>query len=40
MALNRKTLEPEVRTIKIECAPPGDKSGPRGPQTIDVEAKK
>ena len=38
--LHRKTLEPEVRTIKIECAPPGDESGPRGAKTIDVEAKK
>ncbi len=38
--LHRKTLEPEVRTIKIECAPPGGESGPRGPKTIDVEAKK
>ena len=37
--LHRKTLEPEVRTIKIECAPPGGESGPRGPKTIDVEAK-
>ncbi len=40
MALNRKTLEPEVRTVKIECAPPGGKSGPRGPRTIDVETEK
>ena len=38
--LERKTLEPEVRTIKIECSPPGDESGPRGPKTIDVEAEK
>ena len=38
--LERKILEPEVRTIKIECAPPGGKSGPRGPKTIDVEAEK
>ena len=38
--LERKTLESEVRTIKIECAPPGGKSGPRGPKTIDVEAEK
>ena len=38
--LERKTLEHEVRTIKIECAPPGGKSGPRGPKTIDVEAEK
>ena len=38
--LERKTLEPEVRTIKIDCAPPGGKSGPRGPKTIDVEAEK
>lgn len=38
--LERKIVEPEVRTIKIECAPPGGESGPRGPKTIDVEAKK
>ena len=38
--LERKIVEPEVRTIKIECAPPGDESGPRGAKTIDVEAKK
>jgi len=37
--LERKIVEPEVRTIKIECAPPGGESGPRGPKTIDVEAK-
>ncbi len=40
MALNRKTLEPEVHTIKIECAAPGGKSGSRGPKTIDVETEK
>ena len=38
--VERKILEPEVRTIKIECAPPGGKSGPSGPKTIDVEAEK
>ena len=38
--LERKIVEPEVRTIKIECAPPGGESGPGGPKTIDVEAKK
>ena len=38
--LERKTLEPEVRTIKIESAPPGGESGPRGPKTIDVETEK
>ncbi len=38
--LERKIVEPEVRTIKIECALPGSESGPRGPKTIDVEAKK
>ena len=38
--LERKALEPEVRTIKIECAPSGGKSGPRGPKAIDVKAEK
>ncbi|MFQ5618870.1 MAG: Hsp20 family protein [Rhodospirillales bacterium] len=38
--VERKTVEPEVRTIKIECAQPAGKSGPRGPKTIDVEAEK
>jgi HSP20 family molecular chaperone IbpA len=38
--LERKTLEPEVRTIKIECTPSAGKNGPRGPKAIDVETEK
>ncbi len=38
--LERKIPEPEVRTIKIESAPAGRKSGTRGPRTIDVETDK
>ena len=38
--LERRIPEPEVRTIKIESAPAGRKSGTRGPQTIDVETDK
>ena len=38
--LERKIPEPEVRTIKIESAPAGRKSGTRGPRTIDVKTDK
>ncbi len=38
--LERKIPEPEVRTIKIESAPAGRKSGTRGPRTSDVETDK
>ncbi len=38
--LERRIPESEVRTIKIESARPGGKSGTRGPRTIDVEPEK
>ncbi len=38
--LERRIPEPEVRTIEIESAQPGGKSGTRGPRTIDVEPEK